>query len=91
MGRDPATMISRVEGDTVLLSYARSDDGKEWAYKCRLEADRILWGADPGRWRDHPADETLFFKVVDDQLEIEERYGDGSSNRETFTLAEVGP
>lgn len=90
MGRDPAVMDSRVAGGIVFLSYIREDDGTEWKYKCRLEGNRIMWGADDGRWRDNPADEALFFKVSEGRLEVEERYGDGSSSQETFSLGDLG-
>src|SRR5829696_8376604 len=84
MGRDPATMESRLDGEAVFLSYIRADDGTEWKYKCRIEGERIMWGADPGRWRDNPADEQLFFAISEGHLEVEERYGDGSSTQKTF-------
>ena len=95
MGRDPAIMGSREVGDTVFLSYIREDDGTKWSYKCRLEGQRVMWASDgpnvTGRWRNHPADEVLVYRVLDNgHLEIEERYSDGSSTRETFAPEALG-
>jgi hypothetical protein len=90
MGRDPVAMKSRVAGDIVFISYVRSDDGMEWSYRCRLEGDRIIWATDTGRWRNSVADEPIFFRVVDERLEIEERYTDGSSTQKTFSRTDLG-
>jgi hypothetical protein len=54
MGRNPGTIkINRVKNDVIYLSYRRPDDGKDWRYKCKIQGNRIMWGADDGRWRDH--------------------------------------
>lgn len=93
MGRDPATMNARSVGNEVVLSYVRAD-GTTWTYKCKLEANRVLWGSDPGRWRTHPDDERLYFSVSGPpaarRLEIEERFGDGSSSRKSFSTQQLG-
>src|SRR5688500_4940108 len=53
MGRNPATMkVDKSIGNVTYISYVRPDDRKRWAYKCKLDGNRVLWGADDGRWRD---------------------------------------
>jgi hypothetical protein len=93
MGKDPAIIKTKVVGDEVKVSYVRSDDGIAWKYKCKLEGAKVLWGADPGRWRNHPADEPMFYSVRREgesaRLTVEEKYQDGSSNRKTFTAADL--
>jgi hypothetical protein len=88
-------MNTRVAGDIVFLSYTRQDDGTNWKYRCRVDGQRIIWASDPGgRWRTHPEDEQLFFRVVKarigSQLEVEERYSDGSSTKDTFSFEDLG-
>ena len=91
MGRDPIIMsIDQVQGEVVYLSYIRQDDGKKWGYKCRLEGNRIIWGAYDGRWRTHPMDSIITFQVKGDVLNIEDRFSDGSTNRKSFNLKQLG-
>ena len=43
MGRDPKIIkVDRTESDATYLSYVRADDGKRWAYKCKIEGDKII-------------------------------------------------
>jgi hypothetical protein len=91
MGRAPAIMkIDRVDFDVVYLSYVRADDRTRWTYKCQLKGQEILWGADDGRWRTHPADSVITFAVEGLSLTVTERFSDGSSNRKTFTRQQLG-
>jgi hypothetical protein len=51
MGRDPKIMrITRVQDGIIYLSYKRQDDGKDWAYRCKIEGDKVIWSSDMGRW-----------------------------------------
>jgi hypothetical protein len=91
MGRNPATMrIDKSIGDVVYLSYVRPDDQKRWAYKCRLDGNKVLWGADDGRWRDHRDDSIITVNSSATSLTIIERYSDGSSNKTSFTHNQLG-
>ena len=91
MGRDPAIMkIDHAEKDVVYLSYVRADDRKRWTYKCKLEGQRILWGADDGGWRTHPADSVITFAIDASSLTVTERFSDGSSNKKTFARKQLG-
>lgn len=89
MGRSPSIMKASTVGSEVKVSYVRSDDGSTWKFKCKLEGSRVMWGSDPGRWRTHPDDERVYYSVsgagASARLTIEERYGDGSASRESFT------
>jgi hypothetical protein len=87
MGRDPKMMqVTQTTGDVLLLTYVRPIDNFVWNYRCRIEGNRILWASEPGRWRDDPKDEKVFFEVIDGgkQLRIIEDHGDGSNTNQLF-------
>jgi hypothetical protein len=87
MGRDPKLVrVTRTDGDTLFLSYVRPIDNFVWHYRCRIEDNRVVWATEPGRWREDPKDDKVFFEVVDDgkQLRIIEDHGDDPPTRELF-------
>jgi hypothetical protein len=87
MGRDPKMMqVTRTAGDVLFLTYVRAMDNFVWTYRCRVEGNRVVWASEPGRWRDDPKDDEVFFEIVDagKQLRIIENHGDGSSTRQVF-------
>ena len=86
MGRNPTSMrVTSNKSGVVSLYYIREDDGKKWSYKCRPEGQRIVWAADPGRWRNDPADEVIEYRNAGDSIEIVQKFGDGSSSNEKFS------
>ncbi|HMJ44366.1 MAG TPA: hypothetical protein VK522_19030 [Pseudolabrys sp.] len=87
MGRDPKIgRVTRTDGDVLFLSYVRPIDNFVWDYRCRIEGNRVIWASEPGRWREGPKDDKVFFEVVDGgkQLRIMEDHGDGSATNELF-------
>jgi hypothetical protein len=87
MGRDPRMMqVTLTAGDVLFLTYIRPIDYFVWTYRCRIEGNRVLWASEPGRWRDGPKDEKVFFEVIDGgkQLRIIENHDDGSSTNQLF-------
>ena len=87
MGRDPKMMhVTLTTGDVLFLTYVRPIDNFVWNYRCRIERNRVLWASEPGRWRDDPKDEKVFFEAIDGgkQLRIIEDHGDGSSTNQLF-------
>jgi hypothetical protein len=87
MDRDPKMMqIARIAGDVVFLTYDRPIDNFVWTYRCRIEGNRVVWGDEPGRWRDGPKDDRVFFEVVEGgkQLRIVKARRDGSSTKQLF-------
>ena len=87
MGRDPRMMqVTLTAGDVLFLTYIRPIDYFVWTYRCRIEGNRVLWASEPGRWRDGPKDEKVFFEVIDGgkQLRIIEDHDDGSSTNQLF-------
>ena len=87
VGRDPKLMqVTLTTGDVLLRTYVRPIDNFVWNYRCRIEGNRVLWASEPGRWRDDPKDEKVFFEVIDGgkQLRIIEDHGDGSSTNQLF-------
>jgi hypothetical protein len=45
-----------------------------------------VWANEPGRWRDDPKENKVFFEVIEGgkQLRIIEDHGDGSSTKQPF-------
>ena len=87
MGRDPKTIqVTLTDGDVLFLTYVRPIDNFVWTYRCRIDGNRVLWASEPGRWRDNPKDEKVFFEFIDGgkQLRIIEDHGDGSSTNQLF-------
>jgi hypothetical protein len=87
MGRDPKVMqVTRTAGNVLFLTYARPMDNFVWTYRCRIEGNRVVWASEPGRWREGPKDDKVFFEDVDagKQLRIIENHGDGSSTKQLF-------
>jgi hypothetical protein len=86
-GRDPKIMqVTRTFGDVLFLAYVRPIDNFVWAYRCRIDGNRVLWASEPGRWRDGPKDDEVLFEDVGagKQLRIIENHGDGSSTKQLF-------
>jgi hypothetical protein len=85
--RDPKLMrIARTAGDTLFLTYVRPIDNFVWTYRCRIEGNRVVWASEPGRWREGPKDDRIFFEDIDagKQLQIIEKHKDGSSTKQLF-------
>src|ERR1700737_5129611 len=62
MGRDPKMMqVTLTAGDVLFLTYVRPMDNFAWTYRCRIEGNRVVWATEPGRWRDDPKEEKVFF------------------------------
>lgn len=86
-GRDPKIMqVTRIVGDVLFLTYVRPIDNFVWTYRCRIEGNRVVWASEPGRWREDPKDDKIFFEDVDAgrQLRIIERHSDSSSANQLF-------
>jgi hypothetical protein len=86
-GRDPTIMrVTRTDGDILFLSYVRPIDNFVWDYRCKIEGNRVIWASEPGRWREDPKDDKVFFEAVDGgkQLRIMDDHGDGSVTNEIF-------
>ncbi len=91
MGRNPAIIkIDLVASDAIYLSYVREEDQSKWKYKCKLEGNQIIWGSDTGRWRTHPLDSKVTFKVHGNSIIVTDSFSDGSSSSETYSLDQVG-
>lgn len=89
MGRDPSIIaIDGTLDGVIFLSYTQPDDGTHWAYKCKLEGDRILWGSKTGRWRVRPMDSTIIYLIRGDTIRVEDHFTDGVYRRE-FNLEQL--
>jgi hypothetical protein len=86
-GRDPKSIqITRAANNVLFLAYVRPIDNFVWTYRCRIEGDRIVWASEPGRWREDPDDDKIFFEIIKAgaQLSIVENHADGSSTKVLF-------
>jgi hypothetical protein len=82
MGRDPKIVrVTLVAGDVLFLSYVRPIDNFVWDYRCKIQGNRVIWGSEPGRWREDPKDDKVFFEIV----------GDGRQLASLKTMAMVRP
>ena len=87
MDRDPKLMQTRTAADgIVMLTYARPIDNFVWAYRCRLDGNRVIWANEPGRWRDKAKDDKILFEVVGNgsQLRIIDNHPNGTTTRQLF-------
>jgi hypothetical protein len=87
MDRDPKLMQATAGPDgVVMLTYARPIDNFVWAYRCRLEGNRVVWANEPGRWRNNAKDDKILFEVVGSgsQLRIIDNHPNGTSTRQLF-------
>ena len=92
MGRDPKIVqVTRIAGDVVFLSYVRPIDNFVWDYRCKIQGNRVVWASEPGRWREDPKDDKVFFESVGDgkQLRIIEYHRDGSTTKELFERDQI--
>jgi hypothetical protein len=92
MGRDPKIVrVTLVAGDVLFLSYVRPIDNFVWDYRCKIQGNRVVWASEPGRWREDPKDDKVFFEIVGGgkQLRIIEDHGDGSTTRELFERDQI--
>jgi hypothetical protein len=92
MGRDPKIVqVTRIAGDILFLSYVRPLDNFVWDYRCKIQGNRVVWASEPGRWREDPKDDKVFFEIVGDgkQLRIIEDHGDGSATKELFERDQI--
>ena len=85
MGRDPKAIQTtrKTEGDQ-LLTNTRPFDNFVWTYRCRIEGNRVVWADEPGRWREQPRDNKVYFEVIGAQLRIIETHANGSTTSQLF-------
>ena len=92
MGRDPKIFrVTRTAGDILFLSYVRPIDNFVWDYRCKIRGNRVVWASEPGRWREDPKDDKVFFEIVGGgkQLRIIEDHGDGPATKELFERDQI--
>jgi hypothetical protein len=92
MGRDPKLVqVTLVAGNVLFLSYVRPIDNFVWAYRCKIQGNRVIWASEPGRWREGPKDDKVFFEIVGGgkQLRIIENHRDGSATKELFERDQI--
>jgi hypothetical protein len=90
MGRDPSIIqIDSLKGNVSYLSYIRPDDGKKWAYRCKLDGKKVIWASETGRWRDGQYDSIITFSVSGNQIDISEQYDDGSGETKKYNSSQL--
>ena len=81
--------VDREEGEVLFLSYIRPSDGSKWSYKCKVEGNRIIWGASDGRWRVDPADSLITYTTQNNSIKIVRKHSDGSTSVKQYTASEL--
>jgi len=77
--RRPVNSITAVKNGSVIeLKYIREVDSSEWRSRCKLEGNEVIWAGlidgNWGRWRVHPLDAKITYRVSADQLMVSEQY-----------------
>lgn len=91
MGRNPSIIkIDSTQGNVTYLSYVRGDDNSHWKYRCKLEGNTAIWASDTGRWRTDQHDSKITFSVNGNELNISEKYSDGSGDTKKFDIEQFG-
>ncbi len=90
MGRDPKIMrIERIQDSIIYLSYTRQDDGKDWAYRCKIEGDKVIWSSDTGRWMTNSMDSQITFSISGNMLKVIEWLSGDLVGEESFILSQL--
>lgn len=87
MDRDPKLLQATDAPDGgVVVTYARPFDNFVFAYRCRIEGDRVVWADEPGRWRDRAKDAKVSFEVAGtgDRLRIVVSRANGPTLQQLF-------
>lgn len=88
MGRPIDIIAADERVDLVWVSYVRPDDGTRWSDVCRFNGNRVEWAyvenGQIGRWRTHPDDEVITFRLTEREVEIVMDFGDGSTTQKSF-------
>jgi hypothetical protein len=90
MGRSPKIVrVTSAKDGVYILSYVRENDGTRWSYRCKIAGNRLIWGAEFGRWRDFPLDGSVEFESSGGSLAIMDKFTDGSTSTYTYTRKEL--
>jgi len=93
--RDPGTVrVVSSRADIVRVRHRRPDDGSVWTSECTQDGDKVVWravdafgpGSGPGRWRTHPMDEVLTFRIDGSRVDIIQSQMGEEYQRDTFTI-----
>ena len=82
-------MTVKTNGDIVLVSYKRPDDGQKFEYKIQVTNNSINWGNADGRWRNSNFDEKLSYTINGQEIVITTAFSDGSKSQERFIIDEL--
>nr|WP_235845361.1 hypothetical protein [Morganella psychrotolerans] len=91
-GRDyKLIMLDSIDTDGIAyVHYNRPSDNSNWAIKCKLEGNRVLWASNnpdnTGRWRNHPADEVITYNISGTKLKLKQVYTDGSNEDAIYDI-----
>ncbi|MBD3791840.1 MAG: hypothetical protein IE918_06780 [Campylobacterales bacterium] len=93
MGIDHRTIqAEKRETGVVSLHYRIEGEKERYAYKCRVEGNRVIWGSAGGRWRTDKSDAVITFTIGGAHITIEERFNDEPltrASRTTLPLSEL--
>ena len=84
--RPVAGMSVDASSETILISYVRLDDAKNFTYGCRIEGDQIRWKDPYTGWNKNVR---LNFQVDGSTLTIEQRLDGESLAKQSFAIREL--
>ncbi|PLX79866.1 MAG: hypothetical protein C0616_10240 [Desulfuromonas sp.] len=91
MKRKPAHLaVKDQDKQAVYLAIVENGVEQKWGYKCRVEGDRVVWGAENGRWMTDRKDATVTYKVEGDTLTVMQMFYQGGRRVKTFSLEGLG-
>tara|TARA_Y100000815_G_scaffold262911_1_gene276856 strand:+ start:3117 stop:4010 length:894 start_codon:yes stop_codon:yes gene_type:complete len=86
-GRAIDTISGERINQTIVVHYRRPQDNQRFEYSCKFSGDVVIWRGmledGWGRWRDHPDDPRVTFKLNEKQVIIQE----GNSSPRRFDAA----
>ena len=84
MNQKPEILNVNQKEGIYYVSYKLPDEEKEHEYKIRINANRIIWGKVPGRWRTTKKDENITYKENANKITIIQTLQDGSNTVKEF-------
>lgn len=96
MDRNPVHFnVKEIDDEGIYFSVVENNIEQKWGYKCRVEGNRVVWGAENGRWMTDLKDAAVFYSIKGDTLTVQETFYRGgkgmSSNsiKKSYSLKEL--
>ncbi len=84
-GQEQGQGQGKTKGSAKMGTYSHSNGeihvfkSRRGSFMCRVDRNRILWADSRGQWRDRELDTYISYQINDDQVIINRRFHDGST------------